>query len=271
MSQETVFRRTNKGTSALAAVNSELSRIERQLLSVVNERVGMAIYARAFAAYGNAEIVLMRLESAGFVERVAPALNQTQTIPVLANIPLPSEAAAKGRGGGKLEWISTLISRRPAHRAGSAERDTDFELTDTAAARDGREPEQPAEDLRDVYVPMLEAVPVRAPAGESLRQTASQAEMYDNEHAGEQPSYAPDADFYAADDAARLNDALNEIALFLQRNIGEDGADLVAVIGQMQTVAELDAFLPRYEAGLMTRGIRADAHIELIDAILRPR
>jgi hypothetical protein len=237
MNPEIIFRRTHKGTSALAGSELELSRIERQLLSVVNERVGMEIYARAFSAYGDANAVLRQLEQAGYVERVSDDLSRTQPIPQRDIAELNQQRSAQG---GKSEWLSTLVGRRAPQQQPEA-----------------NPPPPVKHDLRDLRdLRNFNAPPSQVPANAPV-------------FAAQPAAVSQDAE--AADEAARLNEAINEMAGFLQRNIGADSVDLIAVISQMQTVRELDAFLPRYEAGLMKRGIRADHHIELIDALLRQR
>ncbi len=259
MFDDVIFRKTESGSQSLNSGATDMPRLVRQLLLLVNGRSLASDYARALTAYGDIYTSLTELEQAGYIERIDPSA----AAPAIESRAKPHRSPAKSADTSpftdKNTGWSTLFSSRLSRKSTLNPDETtftstehgdeasDFEVTDFEVTRDA---ENPAKDqARESMISGFEVFDIN----KSLQQQ-SQAGLAITAAISPPPN--------------RLELVIAEISNFILTHIGPDGQEMVNLISAFSTEAELYAFLPRYEAGLLRRGIAADAHFDRIEWLL---
>jgi hypothetical protein len=260
MSNSVIYRRTEAGSNALRDADADMPRLVRQLLLLINGKNTANTYAEGLTGYGNVYTTLAELEVAGYIERIeAPA----KAIESPAELRKKRKEGKSSKDSGKSEFDAkdtswtTIFTSRFSARGTANTADTTFESTMRVGEPVDFEPTQGAEDTKQ------EADEQGAIGG---------FEVFDINKSLKQQSQAAmgiAAAARAPAPASRLEQVVAEISHFLMNNIGAESQEMVQLISAFRTEEELYAFLPRYEAGLMRRGLAADAHFDRIEWILK--
>jgi hypothetical protein len=258
MSNSVIYRRTEAGSQALRAADADMPRLVRQLLLLINGKNAASTYAEGLTGYGNVYTTLAELEVAGYIERIEASSKVIDS---------PSESRKKRKAGKSSKdgdasefdakdtsW-TTIFTSRLSGRSTTNSSETTFESTMRAGEPTDFEPTQGAEDTRQ------EPDEERSTTG---------FEAFDiNKSLKQQSQAAMGIAAAARAPASKLEQVTEEIRNFILINIGADGHEMVRLISAFSTEEELYAFLPRYEAGLLRRGLAADAHFDRIEWILK--
>jgi hypothetical protein len=258
MSNSVIYRRTEAGSDALRDANADMPRLVRQLLLLINGKNSASTYAEGLTGYGNVYTTLAELEVAGYIERIEAS---SKVIDSPSESRKKRKAGNSSKGGDASEFDAkdtswtTIFTSRFSARGTTNSSDTTFESTMRAGEPTDFEPTQGAEDTRQEP---------------SEQGAVGGFEAFDINQSLKQQSQAAMGIVAAARaPASKLEQVIEEINNFILNNIGADGHEMVRLISAFRTEEELYAFLPRYEAGLLRRGLDANAHFDRIEWILQ--
>jgi hypothetical protein len=251
-----VYRRTELGSEALRSATAEMPRLVRQLLLLINGMSPASSYAQALKAYGDIYTTLTELEAAGYISRVEDEIQPSASDSKRKR----SKGADSTFANTRSSW-STIFNTRQSKSTRPGGDETTFEST----VRDGDPTEfEPTRGLADDRQSQDEQSPISGFDDFDIKKSLAQKSQVALELAAASSLQAPEPV-----QLSRLEQVVAEMSNFMLDYIGPDAQEMVNLIAEFRTEEELYAFLPRYEAGLVRRGIDANAHFDRIEWILQ--